>query len=75
MPLLLNLKGMILHYPLDRRLGGLHCQSGCCGEEKNLLPFPGIKSNFSAVQPVALSGMEGKERKPIRIGVKEREKK
>jgi hypothetical protein len=63
MPLLLYLKGMSLHYPLDRRLGGPQSQSGCCGEEKNLLPFPGIISQFlshPAYSP-EWKGGEGKE--------------
>jgi hypothetical protein len=32
-----------LHY---LSLGESHSQSECCGEEKNLLPLPGIKSQF-----------------------------
>jgi hypothetical protein len=30
-------------YPLDRRLGGPHSQSGTRGEKKNLLPLSGIE--------------------------------
>jgi hypothetical protein len=30
-------------YPLDRRLGRPRSQSGCGGDEKNSLPWPGIE--------------------------------
>jgi hypothetical protein len=30
-------------YPLDRKLCGPQSQYGCCGEEKNLFPLPGIE--------------------------------
>jgi hypothetical protein len=36
-------------YPLDRRLGGLQSRCGRCGEEKNLLPRPGIKPRSSSL--------------------------
>jgi hypothetical protein len=40
------LRGKSPGYPLDRRLGGIHSQSGCCGEEKNALPLPHIEPIF-----------------------------
>jgi hypothetical protein len=33
-------------YPLDRRLDGPQNLSGRCGEKKNLLPLPGIETQF-----------------------------
>jgi hypothetical protein len=36
-------------YPLDRRLGGPQSRSGRCGEEKNLLPLPGIETRLSSL--------------------------
>jgi hypothetical protein len=30
-------------YPLDRRLGGPQCHSGCGGEDKSSQPPPGIE--------------------------------
>jgi hypothetical protein len=44
-------------YPLDRRLGGPQSRSGRCGEEKNLLPLPGIEPQFlnrPVYSPVAI---------------------
>jgi hypothetical protein len=38
-------------YPLDRGLGGPQSRSGCCGEEKNLVP---AGNRTQAIQPVAL---------------------
>jgi hypothetical protein len=35
-----------LHYPFNRRLGGPQSQSGCIGEDKNLLPLPGMEIIF-----------------------------
>jgi len=32
--------------PKHSRLGRCQSQSGCCGEQKNLLPWPGIKTRF-----------------------------
>jgi hypothetical protein len=46
MPWTLYLRGKSPQYPLERRLDGPQSQSGCCGEEKNLLPlinFPQYK--------------------------------
>jgi hypothetical protein len=40
-------------YPLDRRLGGPHIQSGRCGEEKNLA-LPGLELGPSSPQPVPI---------------------
>jgi len=37
-------------YPLDRRMGGPHCRSGCGSEEKNPCPF---RESNPVVQPVA----------------------
>jgi hypothetical protein len=44
--------------------------------EKRKIFWPLQESNpsFSAIQPVALSGREGKKGRPIKLGVKEREK-
>jgi hypothetical protein len=39
----LYLWGMILWYPLVRRLGGPQSRFGHCGEEKNLCPLKGIE--------------------------------
>jgi hypothetical protein len=36
----------IPRYLLARRLGGFQSQSGCYGEEKNLLGLPEIESQF-----------------------------
>jgi hypothetical protein len=33
-------------YPLARRLGGPHYPLGRCGDEKNILPLPGIEPQF-----------------------------
>jgi hypothetical protein len=33
-------------HPLDRSLGRPQGRSGCCGDEKNLLPLPGIEFIF-----------------------------
>jgi hypothetical protein len=41
-------------YPLDRRLGGPQSRSGCCGEEKNSQPPPGIEPRCSSQQPVSI---------------------
>jgi hypothetical protein len=38
-------------YPLDRRLGGPHNQSGRGGKEKNSQPLPGLEPQI--IQPVA----------------------
>jgi hypothetical protein len=38
-------------YASNSRLGGLHSQTGCCGEQKNFLTLPGIES--CTVQPIA----------------------
>jgi hypothetical protein len=46
--------GKSLRHPLDRRLGGPHGQSGCCGVEKNLLPLLGIEPRPSNPQPIAI---------------------
>ena len=32
--------------PRHSRLGRCQSQSGCCGKQKNLLPWPGIKTRF-----------------------------
>jgi hypothetical protein len=36
-------------YPLYRRLDGPQSQSGCCGEEKNILLLLGIELRLSSV--------------------------
>ena len=38
-------------HPVSKSLGGPHSQSGHFGEEKNLLPLPGIQSQI--IQPIA----------------------
>ena len=40
-----------LHYPLNSKFGGLQSQSGCFGEEKNILLFLALEPWL--VQPVA----------------------
>jgi hypothetical protein len=45
--------GRFPRYPLDRRLGGPQSRSGRCGEEKNLLPLPGIELRPPSPLPVA----------------------
>jgi hypothetical protein len=40
--------------PLGRRLGGPQSRSGSCGEEKNLLPLPGLESLPSSMQSLAI---------------------
>jgi hypothetical protein len=47
LPLYLHRKGP--QYSLDSRLGGPHCQSGCCGVETNFLP---IGNQTPVIQPV-----------------------
>ena len=42
----LNHQGKNPHYPLTRRLGGPWSQSCWFGEDKNLLPLPGIEPWF-----------------------------
>jgi hypothetical protein len=37
-------------YALDRRLGEPQSQSGCCGEEKSLVP---ARNQALAIQPIA----------------------
>jgi hypothetical protein len=37
----------------DRRLDGPYSKAGWCGEEKNLLPLLGIKSDSSTIQLAA----------------------
>jgi hypothetical protein len=44
-PRRLHSRGKSRQYPLYRRLGEPQSQSGQCGEEKNLLPLPGITFN------------------------------
>jgi hypothetical protein len=39
-------------YPLGKRLGEPQSRSECCGEEKDLVPLPGIESRASSLQPV-----------------------
>jgi hypothetical protein len=41
-------------YPLARRLGGPQSRSGRDGEQKNLMPFPGVEPRASSSQPVAV---------------------
>jgi hypothetical protein len=41
-------------YQLDRRLGGPHSRPGHYGQEKNLLPLPGIKPGPSSPYPIVL---------------------
>jgi hypothetical protein len=41
-------------YSLDRRLAESQSQSGCCGEQKNLLVLQGIEPNLWVVQPEKL---------------------
>jgi hypothetical protein len=43
-------------------------------EKKNLLPFPGIKSQFLGHPACIPKWKGGEEGKPIKTGVKEREK-
>ena len=38
--------GVTRYCPLNRRLGGPQCQSGCFGDEKHPLPLPGIEPHF-----------------------------
>jgi hypothetical protein len=45
-PLPLYSWGHSPQYSLHRRLGGPQSRSGCHGEEKNLLPLPGIEPQF-----------------------------
>jgi hypothetical protein len=42
-------------YPLNRRLGGHHSQSGHCGEEKNALSQPGLEPYTCSSLPYYLS--------------------
>jgi hypothetical protein len=48
---LTRLWGIPSHYPLNRVLGGPQSWSGHFGEQKNLLPLPGIEAQ--AIQPAA----------------------
>jgi hypothetical protein len=62
-------------YVLDKKLGGPQNRSGRCGEEKSLLPLPGITSRPCSLQPVSiqtqlswhLPGVAEKTAKYIRI--------
>jgi hypothetical protein len=49
-PRLLYLQGKGTRYPFYRRLGGLQSRSGRGGEEKSVLPLPGLKAPI--IQPV-----------------------
>jgi hypothetical protein len=42
-------------YPLNKRLSGFGGWSGCCEEEKNLLPLPGIEPHVSGPSLCGLS--------------------
>jgi hypothetical protein len=48
-------RGKSTQYPLNRGLCRLQSQSGCCGEEKNILPLPGFEHNSLVVQFIAWS--------------------
>jgi hypothetical protein len=48
--LLLYCRGNNSQYRLNRRLGELQSQCGCCGEEKNILPLLGIKPQLAGYQ-------------------------
>jgi hypothetical protein len=50
-PQLFYVWGKSPQYPMERRLGGPHSQSGCFGEEKNLLPLLAIESQLSSPWP------------------------
>jgi hypothetical protein len=41
-PLQIYPRGNSPQYPLDRRVGGFQSRSGLCGEDKNVLPLPGM---------------------------------
>jgi hypothetical protein len=47
-------QGMRARCPVDRRLGGLQSRVRYCGEDKNLLPLPGIERWPSSPQSVTI---------------------
>jgi hypothetical protein len=64
-------------YLLDRRLGGPHKRSGCCGVKKNLLTCLELKSAVTTHSPSlyqlsSLCFLEGQYRKYIAIIKKKR---
>lgn len=42
---------IVPRHPVSKLMGGPHSQYGHFGEEKNLLPLPGIQSRI--IQPIA----------------------
>jgi hypothetical protein len=48
-------QGKIAWNSLDRRLGGPQSRSGCCGEDEDSQPLPGLEPPI--IQPVSQSGL------------------
>jgi hypothetical protein len=48
-------QGKSSRYSLNRTLGGPQSQSGCCGEEKNVLPLSGTEPWASSSQSVVIA--------------------
>jgi hypothetical protein len=58
-------------YPLERRFGGPQRRCNSCGEQRSVLPLPGIEPDSSVVSPAlySLHGHEHQSRQPSCVGV------